>query len=205
MSSKGLAREKVLHVLSETLDDAFLEKHFPGHSPAELRQLITGKKDRIAVPANKVFAQGTDTATGTREITLGCKLYTDGASRGNPGEAGAGAVLYDKGNQELLSASRYLGVCTNNVAEYQALLIGLEQALQFGCSELEIFLDSELIVRQIEGRYKVKNENLKPLYQKVQSELSRLKKWSISHVARAQNCRADSLANKGIDEKRFQR
>jgi ribonuclease HI/probable phosphoglycerate mutase len=130
-----------------------------------------------------------------------CKLFTDGASRGNPGQAGAGAVLFADNGEELVAKSIYLGTCTNNVAEYKALLIGLEEAARLGCSELAIALDSELIVRQIQGRYKVKNETLAALFAEVRDYLAGFGKWTIMHVPRAQNARADELANKGIDQR----
>ena len=110
-----------------------------------------------------------------------CTLFTDGAARGNPGEAGAGAVLIGSDGNELGSRSLYLGECTNNVAEYQALIAGLELAEQSGCRVLEIRLDSELIVQQIKGEYKVKNAHLKPLFQKVCSYLAKLENWDIGH------------------------
>lgn len=129
-----------------------------------------------------------------------CRLFTDGASRGNPGQAGAGAVLLDTAGQELAARSLYLGQCTNNVAEYRALLLGLAMALEQGCGQLEIRLDSELIVRQLQGRYQVKHEALKPLFQEVKKLLAQLENWSVAHVPRAENKRADQLANQGIDQ-----
>jgi ribonuclease HI/probable phosphoglycerate mutase len=99
------------------------------------------------------------------------------------------------------TCSLFLGVCTNNVAEYRALLLGLDEALRQGCTKLAIALDSELIVRQVQGRYKVKNAALLPLFQQVRERLNRIKTWSITHVPRAQNARADQLANQGIDRK----
>jgi ribonuclease HI/probable phosphoglycerate mutase len=128
------------------------------------------------------------------------QLFTDGASRGNPGPAGAGAVLCDAAGRELAARSLCLGHCTNNVAEYRALLLGLQAALEQGCARLDIRLDSELIVRQLQGRYKVKHEALKPLFEEVKKMLNRLEGWSVAHVPRAQNKRADQLANRGIDE-----
>jgi ribonuclease HI/probable phosphoglycerate mutase len=130
-----------------------------------------------------------------------CQLFTDGASRGNPGEAGAGSVLLDANGQELAARSLYLGQCTNNVAEYKALLLGVQSALELGCRKLEIFLDSQLIVRQLQGQYKVKHPTLKPLFFEVQNLLARIESWSIAHVPREQNKRADELANQGIDER----
>ena len=128
-----------------------------------------------------------------------CRLFTDGASRGNPGQAGAGAVLLGENGEELAACSAYLGVCTNNVAEYRALLLGLTEARRLGCAELAISLDSELIVRQIQGRYKVKHEALLPLYTQVREQLARFDRWTIAHVPRSENARADQLANRGID------
>jgi ribonuclease HI len=129
-----------------------------------------------------------------------CCLFTDGASRGNPGQAGAGALLLDAEGRELAARSLYLGECTNNVAEYRALLLGLEVALEQGCARLDIRLDSELIVRQLQGRYQVKNQVLKPLFQEVNNLLVRLESWSVAHVPREQNKRADELANQGVNE-----
>lgn len=129
----------------------------------------------------------------------GCVLFTDGASRGNPGQAGAGAVVLNHEGQEMAVRSLYLGVCTNNVAEYQALILGLQTAVALGCTHLDIALDSELIVRQLQGRYKVKHQALIPLFQQVKQLLTQLEAWSIRHVPREQNKRADFLANQAID------
>ena len=118
-----------------------------------------------------------------------------------PGEAGAGAVLISPDGAELGSRSLYLGQCTNNVAEYYALLAGLELAEKHGCQRLRICLDSELIVRQVQGAYKVKNVHLKPLFEQVKTHLAGLASWEIRHVPRSENVRADELANRGIDER----
>lgn len=191
-----LTREQVLQHLAKHLDDATLVRLFPGQDQERLRQLIAGVSQ----------APGPEPDAPSRPAPAkpiaGCfRLFTDGASRGNPGQAGAGAVLLSPDGEEVVALSVYLGTCTNNVAEYRALLLGLDEALRRGCGELAISLDSELIVRQIQGRYKVKNETLLPLFGQVQQRLSRLGKWSITHVPRAQNSRADQLANRGIDEK----
>lgn len=109
-------------------------------------------------------------------------------------------MLLDSEGRELAARSLYLGECTNNAAEYRALLLGLHAALELGCIQLEIYLDSELIVRQIQGRYKVKHETLKPLFDEVKILLAQIESWSIAHVPREQNKRADQLANRGVDE-----
>lgn len=191
-----LTRERLLQRLAENLEDAVLEQLFPGEDPQHLRRLISG------IGKNDDRQKATPSSRAVSAPLAGCcRLFTDGASRGNPGEAGAGAVLLSPAGDELAARSDYLGICTNNVAEYRALLLGLDAALECGCEELTIALDSELIVRQIQGRYKVKNETLLPLFHQVQQRLSRLRAWSVMHVPRAQNSRADQLANRGIDQK----
>lgn len=198
--AKPLTREQVLRTLAEQLDDALLDRLFPGQSADAIRQLLTGTRAAGKSPAAPA---GSPTPVKTSGLSAAgpCKLFTDGASRGNPGQAGAGAVLFADNGEELVAKSIYLGTCTNNVAEYKALLIGLEEAARLGCSELAIALDSELIVRQIQGRYKVKNETLAALFAEVRDYLAGFGKWTIMHVPRAQNARADELANKGIDQR----
>ena len=127
-------------------------------------------------------------------------LFTDGACRGNPGNGGAGAVLVGDSGQVVSTAKRFLGHCTNNVAEYQALLLGLEEALGRGATAISIYLDSELLVRQIQGIYRVKNPTLKPLMADILALLDRFDTWQVAHVPRSENSIADQLANEAIDE-----
>ena len=129
------------------------------------------------------------------------QLFTDGACRGNPGVGGAGAVITTSKGDVIWEGKRYLDRCTNNIAEYQALILGLEGARQIGVRHLEICLDSELLARQINGVYRVKNENLIPLMKAVRGVLSLFESVSVRHVPRAQNRLADKLANQAIDEK----
>jgi ribonuclease HI len=128
------------------------------------------------------------------------RLYTDGACRGNPGSGGAGVLLTDKEGNTVATVKRYLGDCTNNIAEYQALILGLEEALACGCRKLQIFADSELLVRQVKGLYRVKNANLMDLMGRVRVLLSRFEGYEIEHVPRGMNTQADRLANEAIDE-----
>ena len=129
------------------------------------------------------------------------RLHVDGASRGNPGEAGFGVHVTAPDGSEVASLYGYLGKATNNVAEYQALLHGLRFALSRGASRVEVFSDSELLVRQLAGRYRVKNEGLLPLFREAQSLLGRFESARVSHVPREQNREADALANKAVDLK----
>lgn len=124
-------------------------------------------------------------------------LHADGASLGNPGAGGAGAVIYDGDKVVLAEVSDYLGPkVTNNEAEYQGLLRGLRQALELGGRRIRIRLDSELVVRQILGIYKVKNARLAVFYEEIKELLGRFEEYEIEHVRRELNCAADALASK---------
>lgn len=126
-------------------------------------------------------------------------LHTDGAARGNPGPAGAGALLLDPAGNEAAQVVKYLGETTNNVAEYQALLLGLEAALDHGVVNLLVRMDSELIVKQLSGAYKVKAPHLRPMFDQARALLAKFKSARVTHVRRAQNKDADLLANQAID------
>lgn len=128
--------------------------------------------------------------------------YIDGASRGNPGESGVGIILKNEEGQVLHAVGGYIGKTTNNVAEYTALIECLQRAQGFACTKLVVHSDSELLVKQIQGAYRVRNEGLRKYFQRVQ----RLKQtlpfsFEVHHVPREQNRDADMLANSGIDGK----
>jgi dinuclear metal center YbgI/SA1388 family protein len=126
-------------------------------------------------------------------------LYTDGGARGNPGPAGIGARLMTADGVVVEDVSDYIGKATNNVAEYQALIAGLEVALDRGIERLDVFLDSELVVRQVNGQYKVKDAGLKPLHAQACLLLSKFHEVDVRHVRREQNSAADALVNQAID------
>ncbi len=128
-------------------------------------------------------------------------LFCDGASRGNPGLAGAGAVLLNPRGEAAAQLARFLGETTNNVAEYQALILGLKEAARLGARKLKVFADSELLVRQLNGQYRVKSPHLLPLWRLAQNELQNFESVSLAHVPRAQNHLADDLANRAIDQR----
>ncbi len=129
--------------------------------------------------------------------------HTDGASRGNPGESGIGILMKDEAGTLLVSLSDYIGIATNNVAEYQALLMCLDLAAKAGCSRLVVHSDSELMVKQVQGKYKVKDAGLKKHFARVQGILAAAPfAFEIKHVAREDNQEADELANRGINLKR---
>lgn len=128
--------------------------------------------------------------------------WADGASRGNPGPASWGMVVADAAGAELAADGRVIGRATNNVAEYRGAIAAVEAALELGADELELRLDSELIVRQLQGRYRVKNAQLKPLYEQLQGLIERLDRFRAVHVPRERNRRADALANEALDAAR---
>jgi len=187
-------KQYVVQQLAGQLTDEVLQEIFPDTTPQHIRDLLL---DKTTIPSSAATGGMVKKEKGLSS----CRLFTDGASRGNPGPAGAGAVLLDDKGHELCTRAEYLGRCTNNVAEYRALILGLQAAREIGCVKPAVFLDSELIVRQITGRYKVKNATLKPLFAEVQSLLQGFDGYTVAHVPRAQNSRADELANRGIDEK----
>ncbi len=125
-------------------------------------------------------------------------VNVDGGARGNPGPAAIGVVV--RGDGEVLEeVGETIGEATNNVAEYRALLKGIELAAAHGATELELIGDSELVVRQVEGRYKVKNAGMKELHEEVKRALRGFDTWSIRHVRRAENADADRLVNAALD------
>jgi ribonuclease HI len=143
-----------------------------------------------------------DLSTGpSGEKDLQLNLYIDGASKGNPGMAGAGVWLTNQEGKKLLGMSRYLGHKTNNEAEYWALLIALREAKQWGMCSIHIFTDSELIARQVKGVYRVKNVNLKGLHQEVMENLRAFASFEIESIPRELNREADRLANEAIRRK----
>ena len=127
------------------------------------------------------------------------KLHTDGGARGNPGPAGIGVVLMDEMAEVIEEIAQGIGNTTNNVAEYTALIAGLELALTKGITELDVYLDSQLVVSQVKGEWKIKQEHLRPLAVKARSLLNRFSDATINHVPREMNVEADQLANQGMD------
>ncbi len=126
-------------------------------------------------------------------------VYSDGAARGNPGPAGAGVRIEDARGKRVSEAARYLGEATNNVAEYRALILGLELARELGASEVELRADSELVIRQMTGEYRVRNVRLQELHRQAQALEQAFRSVGYVHIRREQNRAADRLANLAID------
>lgn len=128
-------------------------------------------------------------------------VYADGASRGNPGPSSIGATIQDTDGVELATVSERIGLGTNNQAEYRAAIEGVRKARALGATALELRMDSELVIRQIIGRYRVKNPGLQPLFSTLVQELNDLGPYVVAHVPRERNKRADQLANFALDGK----
>jgi ribonuclease HI len=129
-------------------------------------------------------------------------VHVDGGARGNPGPAAAAAVLSTSDGDVVDEAHEYLGVATNNVAEYRGLLLGLRRARELGADELDIVNDSELVAKQVNGEYKVKHPDMKPLHAAAREALGDFGRWSIRSVPRAENAAADALVNQALDAAR---
>jgi ribonuclease HI len=126
-------------------------------------------------------------------------LYIDGASRGNPGPAGIGVLILDSEDNKIKEFYKYIGTTTNNVAEYNALVYGLDEALMLKADEVVLNLDSELVVKQINGEYKVKSPDIKLFFEKAIHILKSFKRFEVRHIDRSKNKEADKLANKAIN------
>jgi ribonuclease HI len=126
-------------------------------------------------------------------------VHVDGGSRGNPGPAAAAAVVTTPGGEVLDEAMEVVGVATNNVAEYRGVLLGLRRALELGANEVEVVNDSQLVARQLDGSYRVKHADMKPLHAEATGLLREFGSWSIRSVPREQNADADALVNQALD------
>ncbi len=126
-------------------------------------------------------------------------VHVDGGARGNPGPAAAAAVLSSPDGEVVAEAHELLGVATNNVAEYRGLLLGLQRARELGASEVEVVNDSELVAKQVNGEYKVKHPDMKPLHAAAMRALDGFASWRMRTVPRAQNAAADALVNQALD------
>jgi ribonuclease HI len=128
------------------------------------------------------------------------RLFTDGAARGNPGPAGVGMIIEDEHGMRLWGGCRYVGTATNNRAEYLALIDGLRKAAEWRPDVLEVYMDSDLVVQQVSGRWRVRHADLQPLHRQVQGLLGAFPSVTVRHVPRERNRGADALANRAIDE-----
>jgi ribonuclease HI len=178
---RGLTRERLGQVLEE------------------LAERLTAESSEA--PAESPASPPTAEESPARGATPRLRLYSDGAARGNPGPSGAGAVLVEPGGQVVAKLGKFLGTQTNNYAEYMGLLIGLKHAKSLGAKEIEVFADSELLIRQLGGRYQVKSPTLRPLYEEAVKLLNDFSRVKLVHVPREMNAAADEMSNRAIDER----
>ena len=186
---------RILKVLGKRLTPESLGEEFVDISREDLRGLF----DQLAAHMLHC-SEWTDAASTERELSrMRGSLYCDGASRGNPGPSGAGVVILDNNGEQIFELSRFLDNATNNEAEYKALIRGLSAAADVGIKGVQIFLDSELVVNQLLGTYKVRNPRLLKLFDEAMSRLRLFDEYAIFHVGRELNQKADRLANEAID------
>jgi ribonuclease HI len=178
----AMARTKALTAVSDELAEV---------SPTSLRMILE--------EAAQLIQQLTASSRPRQSVARSLILHVDGAARGNPGPAGIGVVLWDEAGDFREEHQAFIGEATNNVAEYEALLFGLRKAKELGYAAVKIFSDSELLVRQIRGEYRVRNPRLREFYDQVQKLLRSFDALEISHVDRGMNARADFLANRAIE------
>jgi ribonuclease HI len=208
--------EEVLRTIAAEvpLDNAALKLGLePARIAALLEEAATALQWRI--PARAARAEQTELrpkpAASTRPAPLETAptpenvkrvfIYSDGAARGNPGPAGAGVVIKTTDGAIIARLGKFLGVQTNNVAEYEGVLLGLTKALEMGVREVVLRADSLLAINQLKGEWKIKNEGLRPLYDDAKQLLRRFDRVVLQHVPREQNTDADEMSNRAIDER----
>jgi len=193
--SCSLSEAEVLQHLAQTLNVTKTFQRFPSLTVDQLRQILLRCAERAGGGAKS------GETLPTRKETPEFLIYADGASRGNPGDAAAGVVITDFHGRTISEIKRFLGTASNNVAEYQAVILGMNRALELGAKNIKICLDSELVVRQLRGEYRVLEPHLKALHRKAKEILNHFAQYSILHIRREENRRADQLANEAIDQK----
>ncbi len=194
------SEEQIIRYLAQTLSVPKTLKRFPSLKAKDLQDLLLRKAEPIGESPKPSTSPSLLSREGS-EGSLEFFIHADGASRGNPGEAGIGAVIADSQGRSVKELKRFLGMTTNNVAEYRALIIALEEAWQLGAARVRVYLDSELVVRQLCGEYRVREAHLQALHRQATETLHRFAQYRIHHIPREQNRRADQLANEAIDQR----
>jgi ribonuclease HI len=192
-----------LEVIAEVEDLSKTLARFPGMSDAELRAQLRGRGKQMSLfdaPARPAAPARTAAPAAKPRAAVALRLWTDGASRGNPGPASIGVLIEDGRGERVAEISTPIGVRTNNFAEYEAVRSGLARALELGAEKVTVHADSELVVRQLNGDYRVKSADLLPLYSAVKALESKFSRGvAYKHVPREQNAEADRLANLALD------
>ncbi|MDP7034716.1 MAG: ribonuclease HI family protein [Planctomycetota bacterium] len=184
---------ELLRLLPQYLDVERLSADHPDYT-AEMARKVLEELIEASVDHSPLQKEEDASAQAADSVLI----FTDGGSRGNPGPAGIGVVVLS-GEETLVEVGESIGEATNNEAEYRALIRGLEESKRVGARRVDIRMDSQLIVRQVEGRYKVKHPVLKGHYAQVMLLLNGFDSWKVLHIPREMNARADALANLGMD------
>ncbi len=199
MKKDSISDYELLALIHKNIDVRILKKQNETITKTRIDKLFQNLK--IHLKKSKLSI-----STGSEEKDISSKKHLDiltvnidGASRGNPGKAGIGVAIFDKDSKLLKECSEYIGVATNNVAEYKALILGVKEAIRCGAQEILFKTDSELLAKQIMGEYKVKNTQLMYLFTEVHGLLKKVPKWKIKYIPRVENKKADMLANKGVE------
>ncbi len=161
--------------------------------------VVTEKDERFANLVDELYAEDEPSNATDERLPERIKMFADGGSRGNPGPSASGYVLMDTTDQVLVERGVYLGITTNNQAEYQAVRLGLEDALQRGAQEVAVYLDSLLVVNQMNGKFKVRNRDLWPIHAAIKETVTKFRDVSFTHVPRELNKLADAEVNKCLD------
>ncbi len=199
----NISPQKLVTLISQYLDRERLMKENPSVTKEMIDALLHGifmaKQGKEPTDTQQPHH---DTARHKQKDVTDLVIHTDGASRGNPGKAGIGVAIFDKHYQLLEELCKYIGESTNNVAEYQAMILAAQKAVAYNARKVTFKTDSELLVRQLNGAYRVKSQNILPLYHELTILLGKIPEWKIQHVRREENACADALANQGIDSSR---
>ena len=200
MKENSISDEELLALIRKNIDIKELKKQNKKVTKKRIDKLlhditnyIKENERPILSPSDPVDVRSTAKKFDTLIINI------DGASRGNPGKSGIGVAIFDKDLKLVKEVCEYIGTATNNVSEYKALILGAKEAIKFHPQETLFKSDSELLVKQIKGEYRVKNPHLMYLFSDAQGLLKKLPKWKIKHIPREENQKADMLANKGIE------
>ncbi len=199
MKKNNISDHEILTLIHKNIDMEKLKNQNKAITKKRINDLLQKlkeyvKKDDMSISGKA--GKGASTIDKQFDFLI---VNVDGASKGNPGEAGIGVAVFDKDLNIVHESCEYIGAATNNVAEYKALILGAKLAIKFNAKNTLFKSDSELMVKQIMGEYRVKNTQLKSLYSEVQNLLGKLPEWEIKHVPREENTEADLLANKGVE------
>lgn len=198
--------EEAFSFIEEVAEYAKQAKHHPEikNKFNEVELWLTTHSEGKVTEKDRKFVQHIDSILTNKSSKIvknlsTAKLFTDGGSRGNPGPSATGVVILDMEDNVVKKSGKFLGVTTNNQAEYRALIEGLELALKMDIKKLSVYMDSELIIKQVDGSYKIKNQELRPLYEKIVGLSSHFSEITFTHVPRALNKLADEIVNKCLD------